>query len=108
MDDRKKKAEADRRERERRLQAAASPAPPAAPARTTPVSRAAPRIRGEGRTLSGAVEPPPYSANAHPDDHVPAAQADDAADEDEEEGEDEAASDQDDSTELRGGRRLGD
>ncbi|KZW04012.1 hypothetical protein EXIGLDRAFT_827948 [Exidia glandulosa HHB12029] len=111
IDDRKKKAEHDRLERERRLRAAASPAPPATPARTTPVSRTQPRIRGEGRTLNGAVEPPPYSPNAHPDDRIaqPSADdaaADDAADEDAEE--DAEMSDADDGTELRGGRRLGD
>ncbi|EJD53801.1 hypothetical protein AURDEDRAFT_180209 [Auricularia subglabra TFB-10046 SS5] len=111
-DDRRKKQEADRLEKERRIRAAASPAP-AAVTRTAP-SHHTPQIRGEGRTLDGAVVPPPYTPNAHPADvvHNPEVHgdvhADDAADDDAEEDEDEDMDDAASTHSLRGGRRLGD
>ena len=111
-DDRRKKQEHDKLEKERRIRAAASPAPPTTVTRISTSSRPTPQIRGEGRTLSGAVEPPPYSPTAHPHDVVRPedARADDAADDDAEahDGEDEDMDDAASQTSLRGGRRLGD
>ncbi|KAH7100676.1 hypothetical protein BKA62DRAFT_706170 [Auriculariales sp. MPI-PUGE-AT-0066] len=98
-EDRRKKAERDRMEKERRIHAIASPLPAATPTRTTPSSIINPlsQIRSEGQTLSGDVAPPPYGADT--------AHADDAADDDSDGSSDAERGEFDG---LQGGRRLGD
>ena len=107
-EDRRKKAERDRMEKERRVAGAAvaPPLPAARPARTAPTSHADSMrgIRSEGHLLSGGVAPPPYGAEtaAATDNDV------DGADEDEGEDEDDSHDGGNPPGFDGSGRRLGD